>query len=160
MTDRRKAERRLKKVTKQLEAAAGSDERERLSVEKHVAEVELNYTMYYPLAKPYVALYPKNDKDKDKDVEYFANGDETAHRKRGDQVMWEEVERAMEQGSLSTLRESSGPAAASSSQSATRRRPGEKTQAPKGRGHRPLAHEEEPVVDKDDGNDSDGGFFE
>jgi hypothetical protein len=70
----------------------------------HNAEVDLNYAMYYPLMKPYSALYPRGKKDAEVDEEA---GTASAKKTRGDPEMWKTVERAMEEGTLEDLRNSS-----------------------------------------------------
>lgn len=66
------------------------------------AEVDLNYTLYYPLLKTYVSLYPKQQKESTK------SGDAAASTEgpKGDVDMWKMVEKAMEEQSLEQLRES------------------------------------------------------
>jgi hypothetical protein len=67
----------------------------------HIAEVDLNYTIYYPLERPYCSLYPKKKDDEGKeqcDMTTWADG------QRGDRVIWELVENAMRQGTLEALR--------------------------------------------------------
>lgn len=58
------------------------------------AEVDLNYTLYYPLLKPYISLYPRK------------GGGQQPDGSRGDIDVWKKVERAMEEHSLEELRES------------------------------------------------------
>lgn len=68
----------------------------------HNAEVDLNYTLYYPLLKAYVSLYPKQQKEDSK------SGDAAPPKggPKGDVNMWKTVEKAMEEQTLEELRES------------------------------------------------------
>lgn len=68
----------------------------------HNAEVDLNYTLYYPLLKTYVSLYPKGQKEDGK------SGDTTppTDGPKGNVDMWKTVEKAMEEQTLEQLRES------------------------------------------------------
>ncbi|GAM88351.1 hypothetical protein ANO11243_063840 [Dothideomycetidae sp. 11243] len=79
--ERRKAERRLKKVAKE-----GGDE--------HGATVDLNYALYFPLEREYVSLWPRKKE-----------GDEQAEERMGDRDMWLLVEKCMADGTLDDLRE-------------------------------------------------------
>lgn len=65
----------------------------------HNAEVDLNYTLYYPLLKAYVSLYPKQQKEAG-DTPMPPDGP------KGDTDMWKIVEKAMEEHTLEELRES------------------------------------------------------
>lgn len=68
----------------------------------HNAEVDLNYTLYYPLLKAYVSLYPKQQKEGAKASDAAAS----TEGPKGDVEMWKMVEKAMEEQSLEQLRES------------------------------------------------------
>ena len=63
----------------------------------HVAEVDLNYTQYYPLSESYVSLYPQKSSTDDE-----KGGETTEAAPRP--VMWAEVEKCMEEGTLNRLR--------------------------------------------------------
>jgi hypothetical protein len=74
----------------------------------HVAEVDLNYTQYYPLSEPYVSLYPQKRSSADEQ-------DSLKEAKSNPKPpMWSEVEKCMEDGTLTRLRNriSVGPAQA------------------------------------------------
>lgn len=111
----------------------------------HIAEVESNYTTYYPLAKPYVALYPKGDNKTEEDDEI--------PKKRGDPAMWGEVERAMAEGTLHSLREGQHSSPGSSAKSQKSHNAAKMSKRNKGDQQTPGGLEE-------DGDNSDGGFFE
>jgi len=68
----------------------------------HDAEVDLNYTLYFPLLKTYVSLYPKQQKEDGKSGDTPPSTDGP----KGDVNMWKTVEKAMEEQTLEELRES------------------------------------------------------
>ncbi|KAH8658660.1 hypothetical protein BGZ60DRAFT_493079 [Tricladium varicosporioides] len=62
--ERQKATRAIKKIRKQLLASESADEVEILKSKMHKAEVDLNYTQYCPLSEIYVSLWPqKKDRE-------------------------------------------------------------------------------------------------
>jgi hypothetical protein len=90
--ERQKATRLLKKLRKLLLEADSTEEVESLKTQMHRAEVDLNYTQFFPLSEPYVSLYPSKGADaKSEDV-------------KPKPKMWAEVEKCMENGSLDKLR--------------------------------------------------------
>jgi hypothetical protein len=70
-------------------------ERAALRTRIHNADVDVNYTIYYPLLRPYVSLYPK--KEGSASAESFDGP-------KGDVDMWKAIEEAMETGTLDRLR--------------------------------------------------------
>lgn len=109
ITDRKTATKTLKKLLRE-KAALEKDEKtdkedlERLERNIHIAEVDLNFTIYYPLMTKYVSLFPKK-------------GDEQENEKNEEQKtktitpttekpkMWWIVEKCMAEGTLNDLRE-------------------------------------------------------
>lgn len=59
LLERQKATRQLKKLRRRLLETKSTDEVEALKEQMHVAEVDLNYTQYCPLSEVYVSLYPQ-----------------------------------------------------------------------------------------------------
>ena len=59
LAERQKATRYLKKARKAFDTADTPETRESASQAVHDADVELNYTLYYPLEIPYSGLYPR-----------------------------------------------------------------------------------------------------
>ncbi|KAJ4360899.1 uncharacterized protein N0V89_001468 [Didymosphaeria variabile] len=100
--ERQKATRTVKRLHKQLATLANESEKAEKMRSIHNAEVDLNYTLYYPLLKTYVSLYPKGQKEDGK------SGDTTppTDGPKGDVDMWKTVEKAMEEQTLEELRES------------------------------------------------------
>jgi hypothetical protein len=179
--DRRKAERRLKKLEKQLgEVDVDGEQHHNEDVEKRDAKrrksdelvlrakVDLNYAVYAPLIWKYCALFPKR-KDGEEDALDEAEDDGEEQLNRGDPVMWERVKKAMEEGkqALEALRDSVTERGDVGKTEFTIR-PGKKD-SPK---QKELTGQDRYISiqtsssiqaheDGDgDGNDSDGGFFE
>ncbi|KAL1600654.1 hypothetical protein SLS60_007042 [Paraconiothyrium brasiliense] len=100
--ERQKATRTVKRLHKQLATLEDESERAEKMRSIHNAEVDLNYTLYYPLLKTYVSLYPKGQKEDGK------SGDNTPPTEgpKGSVIMWKTVEKAMEEQTLEQLRES------------------------------------------------------
>lgn len=132
----------------------------------HNAQVAVNYAIFYPLMKPYCALYGRANREKGnagkETAEEEAEGqhqDTKGHIPKGDPQMWEAVERATAEGTLDELRNRVEGAA-------TRRT--KATQTPKKENPKEnKASRSKNAVGKttagnvrDDGDDSDGGFFE
>ena len=69
--ERRKLERKMKRVKKMLEECNGKDdeERKRLVKEEEEIEKDLNYVKFYPKTYKYYSLFPNKDKDKKEMVE-------------------------------------------------------------------------------------------
>lgn len=70
-----------------------------MKTQMHVAEVDLNYTQYYPLSEPYVSLYPPKRKGTTEKEE-----DEEIKEAKPKPEMWAEVEKCMENKTLDKLR--------------------------------------------------------
>ncbi|KAG9190884.1 hypothetical protein G6011_08972 [Alternaria panax] len=108
--DRQKGTRILKKLKKEHEAEEDEAKKQDLARRMHNAEVDVNYSIYYPLLKPYASLYPKSKKDKasDSDDAMGEDADDKANRgvdgPKGDLDMWRAVEEAMAKGTLDALR--------------------------------------------------------
>lgn len=78
----------MKGLRKRLLETESTDEVEILKKQIHSGEVDLNYALYYPLGEVYVSLYPNK----------------TAPSEDPKPPMWVEVEKCMEDGTLSKLR--------------------------------------------------------
>jgi hypothetical protein len=77
--------------------AQSIDDVENAKAQMHVAEVDLNYTQYFPLNERYVSLYPA----KSAGMDQGAGQAEDAIAKP---AMWAIVEKSMENGTLNQLR--------------------------------------------------------
>lgn len=71
---------------------------ETLKAQMHIAEVDLNYTQYYPLSETYISLYPQKQLSAD---ETISSKEVKLMRKP---PVWSEVEKCMEDGTLAHLR--------------------------------------------------------
>ncbi|OMP86957.1 rRNA-processing protein efg1 [Diplodia seriata] len=155
--ERQKATRFLKKVVKQLNDNSVPEKHAELEREKHVCEIDLNYTLYYPLIRPYVSLYATSKNEDEK------GGSSTTTRIGGDKEMWELVEKKTQDGTLEGLRNglewregapekasSATPAASSAEKKAA------KTRAGKSAAKSASTQSKEEESDEE----SDGGFFE
>ncbi|KAG0651850.1 rRNA-processing efg1 [Hyphodiscus hymeniophilus] len=95
--ERQKATRQLKRLRKRLLETESTDEVAALKEQMRVLEVDLNYTQFCPLSEPYVSLYPQKDTTAD---EEDIGPTEPASKP----AMWAVVEKHMEEGTLSRLR--------------------------------------------------------
>ena len=87
-----------------------STERESLEGTIHEAEVDLNYTMYFPLNEKYQSLYPRTPEqaplDESEGKEFCGRGEITT--KRDKPPLWHMVELATTEGRLEALRDGQG----------------------------------------------------
>ncbi|RAL00637.1 Efg1 domain-containing protein [Aspergillus ibericus CBS 121593] len=186
---------RLTRLQKDLSSSSSSSsEKERklasLAEKLHVAKVNLNYTIYYPLSEKYIALYAEQRKKTTGGKEDAAEEDgdarvgpvhATVAEKPG---MWHVVEKCMAEGTLEELRdgklevEVEGQGQASGGEKKVKKegkksavkevKKSEKSRerVESGRSERTkrraAAREDYVMRDagKDDGEESDGGFFE
>ncbi|MCJ1417008.1 18S rRNA maturation protein [Xylographa parallela] len=169
--ERQKASRALKKLTKQLDATASeTSEHRMLQTAVHEAEVDLNYTMYYPLAEKYQSLYPRAELQGPSDEGKTSRIGGRAKRKVGGEKppLWPLIERAMTESTLEALRDGKGDRVVSVNtkpQLSIQRKAVEGLEAKhttdtNGLGEAQL--EGGPLLDNkgDDAMSSDGGFFE
>lgn len=151
--ERQKATRFLKKAVKRLNDNSDPEKHAELEQDKHVCEVDLNYTLYYPLIRPYVSLYATSKSKNEHD------GSTGTTRIGGDKEMWEIVEKKMKDGALEALRnglewKQGTPSRGSSATPAVA--PAEKKPAKASAAKSASASAKEEEMDED----SDGGFFE
>lgn len=161
-SERQKATRHLKKLRRRLADDNDAQERTEIEARIHVAEVDLNYAIYCPLDSKYTSLYPqKRDGEDDEAV---------AARHMAEKSwlpLWKVVEKCMVDGTLETLRNGTGRFAGLGEggdggdarmgpEARAQRRGGIPVRAKKRR------REERVTVPErqDDGDGSDGGFFE
>lgn len=95
--ERQKATRQLKKLRKRLLESTSVDEVEALKKQMHVGEVDLNYTQYFPLSETYISLYPPKSSA-------GAEVEDCRADEGSKPLMWAEVEKSMEEGTLTRLR--------------------------------------------------------
>ncbi|GAB7355856.1 hypothetical protein MBLNU459_g6516t1 [Dothideomycetes sp. NU459] len=167
--DRQKATRRLKQVQKKAKDAEGTEDEDVLAEKVHEAQVDLNYTQYYPLDMAYSALFPgktiKSKKGKEVQEGSADNEAEKLVEKQGDPDMWKLVEKCMEQGKLDALRngkllkgvssrqdDDMAPTSASKGKKAKEK--ADKVKAKKAKQVKEQSQQQE------EDEESDGGFFE
>ncbi|OCL12455.1 hypothetical protein AOQ84DRAFT_285170 [Glonium stellatum] len=182
--DRQKATRALKKIRRELNTAKEPAQKDELLAKLHAAEVDVNYALYYPLSRPYSALFPTTKQEDSKLKNLYPESDgedkgkerlqnpETSRTTRGDPYMWSIVEKAMEEGTLDALRNSDEPVATSmASRPLPRSHTADKGQRQKQkRDPKRKQKSGQPGILKDmldhtkasvdEGGESDGGFFE
>lgn len=101
--ERQKATRQLKKLRRRLIEAQSEEEVTIIKGKMHIAEVDLNYTQYYPLYQRYISLYPQRDGDGSRS----GHQDEHIEDSIKKPPMWAEVEKRMVEGTLNQLRNGS-----------------------------------------------------
>lgn len=162
--DRQKATKRLKHARKALQACEGDDvERARLGRVVQDAEVDVNYAQYFPLDQPYVSMFPRKNEGEDED----ASEEQGSSERKGDDVMWQRVRECMADGTLDALRngklQEEVPEPEDRPPTKSEKRKSSKSQEYNGAalttGRKIDAGNDEAYL-KDEGNDSDGGFFE
>ncbi|KAF2680368.1 hypothetical protein K458DRAFT_373644 [Lentithecium fluviatile CBS 122367] len=159
--ERQKATRTVKRLTKQLSTVEDNSERAALRSRIHNANVDVNYTTYYPLLRPYVSLFPKAKKDQSTPAESTEEsstrdrpGAEAVDGPRGDVEMWKAVEDAMEAGTLEKLRNSKeGVTIPGPKEAVSKSAQGKKATLVQ-------CGPREQAAPKEEDEDSDGGFFE
>ena len=168
-TERQKATRSLRKAKKHFQATTpNTPEYAQALQDVHIAEVDLNYTLYCPLAEKYESIFPNHTSietgQTHRDGHY---SDETDMVPPSRPAMWSVVEGCMNTGMLDALREGK----LTKSMSVGRKRPPEKKK--KGmRDHErgpgggvmldsgKAATREAKLGSGIGGDESDGGFFE
>lgn len=158
--ERQKATRNLKRLRTQLASAApSSPEHETLDDRVHCAEVDLNYTLYHPLAEKYIGIFPRQEHPKVQDETGLAQA--SVHPRQDKPAMWTIVEACMGNGTLQELRDGKLTIATSvplRPQRATtkinHREPSDKDQKSR------VAGYAGGLAANGDDDASDGGFFE
>ncbi|KAL9599359.1 MAG: hypothetical protein Q9219_003892 [cf. Caloplaca sp. 3 TL-2023] len=157
--ERQKATRSVKRLRNQL-AAASPDTQEYKSVEDqlHCAEVDLNYTLFYPLTEKYVSIFPRKETAEAQD-EKGPSTDRSDHLQQDKPAMWKIVENCMESGTLEALRDGKLHPIATlplrpPAPTTHRHVDGKK----KHQDASNISYSREVIME--DGNESDGGFFE
>ncbi|KAK4146982.1 uncharacterized protein C8A04DRAFT_34536 [Dichotomopilus funicola] len=102
--ERKKALRFTKQLAKRLAQATDPAEVAQLQADLHVAQVDVDYAVYFPFMEPYISLYAgvtKEEKGKGED-DTEVNGNETStaaqYLRTPRPAMWKVVEKTREQG--------------------------------------------------------------
>ena len=163
-TERQKATRALRKLRKKLEASSvSSPEHTELEKAVHEAEVDLNYTLFYPFVKKYHSLYPRTpEQGPENEHEIGGRGERKVGGLRP--PLWSLVEKSMAEGTLEALRDGKAgilvaerqkppvrlSVVAQNLKNSSRQGPAEGTNSTGGVGSQK----------DEEGDVSDGGFFE
>ncbi|PLB45675.1 hypothetical protein P170DRAFT_414102 [Aspergillus steynii IBT 23096] len=192
--DRKTATKDVNRLLRREKALAESDDasskKSKLAQKIHVARVNLNYTIYYPLTEKYIALYAKVKKDKERDPKDDTNdsdddaGFKAIHTSVADKpALWHTVEKCMKDGTLDLLRDgklSSRDEGSIGNKSSARQsekktaKSSKKTDSKKDKttntksssrgaakkNERAPAEKKAVVNENNDDDESDGGFFE
>ena len=102
-SERKKATRHLRQCEKRLASTEPEDAAYgKLKEATHAARVDLNYTLYFPLMKKYQSLFHKHDvSEATEDATELSDGQDTSKKPE----VWYEIEKAMQNGGLETIRE-------------------------------------------------------
>lgn len=162
--ERRRAERKLGRLKKEMKGS-GEAADAKAGRDVHDAEVDLMYTLYFPLDLPYVSLWPKGKKEgkksgvdageeaEDGDVDGQSRDEgKMPDEKKGDPEMWKLVEKSMEEGKLDALRNGKLMKRNASSKESN-------GQASKGV-KKAVASNKHAVKEQAEAEESDEGFFE
>ncbi|ORY12534.1 hypothetical protein BCR34DRAFT_673360 [Clohesyomyces aquaticus] len=177
--DRQKATRILKRLKRELSSLEDDSKEPELLRKIHNAEVDVNYSQYYPLMKAYSSLYPKSKREEKQSQERTdeeepqAQHPEDVDGPKGDPEMWRTVEQAMQEGTLDALRNSKAGLPVfqpkEDYQSKQRREKKDKQRVKDARKKKMESlegapqhklHETRTGATNEDGDESDGGFFE
>lgn len=164
--DRQKATKRLKRARKELQGCEQDSER-RAELQRQVedCEVDVNYAQYYPLDTDYVSLFPrmKDDQGARGDENHKVRQDDkqdSAVERKGDQDMWREVRECMASGKLDALRNGKHVRGRNRRLEALSQSDSRPKQARLSTDDTLIKSLEKDVNNGDDGNESDGSFFE
>ena len=144
----------------------------------HVAQIDLNYTLYYPLTEKYISLFPKDHSNKDKSQnnnnqdrsESPESGDHHQHDSGNDDdpakkpPVWAIVEQCTKENTLDLLRDGKldiGPDGKKKSESAATNK--SSSSGSKGRDRErdeKKRKKKGSSSSEGDGEESDDGFFE
>lgn len=151
--ERQKATRHVKKTQKNLQSTPpDTADYKQLEEQLHVSEVDLNYTLYYPLNQKYEAIYPRKEDG--------SNGNQEIGDPSLKPVAWKAVEKCMEDGTLDALRDGTLDIVLG----VGRLKPFKKeAQGPKSHKQDKVNFASKPSMNgqsQEMDEDSDGGFFE
>ncbi|KAM7202096.1 DUF2361 domain containing protein [Naviculisporaceae sp. PSN 640] len=94
--ERKKAIRRAKQIKKLIAGAGDPEEKAKLEADLHIAEVDIDYAIYYPFLEPYISLYAAPGKEGKGDGDEKKSPIDDLHTPRP--PMWSIIEKAREEG--------------------------------------------------------------
>ena len=146
--ERQKATRNLKKLQRELSTESiGSVAGEDIQLKIYQAQIDLNYTIHFPLMQKYVGLFPRQKMEQG----HNALSREEVSQSARDTNMWKVVEDCTREGTLDLLREEG---------KFTSRDQGGKHTIMNLEKPKKKTKESSKTRHKDHDEDSDGGFFE
>lgn len=126
----------------------------------------VNYTQYYPLMKPYCSMYPRPKQDKAESGENTDAQESEGQQKEkeakdhADPEMWAAVEKAMGEGTLDELRNRDEGVAGRRAKLDEKTKQKQEAKEKSRSRPRQTAETRRAAEATNDGDDSDGGFFE
>ncbi|KAK1826029.1 hypothetical protein QBC39DRAFT_365357 [Podospora conica] len=93
--ERKKAIRLAKQLKRKLDETEDPEEAAKIKADLHIAEVDIDYAIYYPFLESYISLYPRADKEEEDD-----DGKPKAvrHLHSARPAMWTTIEKLREEG--------------------------------------------------------------
>jgi hypothetical protein len=175
-TDRKTATKELRRLTQKQKTVEEEENDKKGSTLKaiknkiHIAQINVNYTIYYPLSEKYISLYPQDKKKKtsatsDDEDEDGSDSDELLPKsgvsKNEKPPLWAIVEKCTANGTLDKLRNGKlnvGFDGKPKSAAAEKRSDGLPSSSQTTR--EKAASKKAQKYENEDDDDSDGGFFE
>ncbi|KAL8869487.1 MAG: hypothetical protein Q9174_004238 [Haloplaca sp. 1 TL-2023] len=160
--ERQKATRNLKKLRTRLASAdSGSVEHQILESAVHVAEVDLNYTLYHPLLEKYVGIFPR-EKSEEANILGNLSMEKVSEIRLRKPSIWAKIEDCMDQGTLQALRDGKLPIdnSATPVSQANMTEVGPRETEKKHRQHQTGVDASTLATANEKGDSSDGGFFD
>lgn len=173
----------MKQLKRKLGEIEDPEEAAKLKADIHIAEVDVDYTKYFPFLEPYISLYPRSGEDGSKEKKTSAA--EFLHVPRP--AVWKTIEKAREEGEAALERiqnrQPAGDSGAEPREISKEPTPTKKQSSrtkPEPGGKRPKKEDKGKPFQKgkaqegtkrsrdegqsgggdDGGSDSDGGFFD
>lgn len=96
-----------KQLKRKIDKCEKEEEKKRLEQDLHITEVDEAYAQYFPLAEPYISIYPNAKAQESDETEEGKAAIAQAALRAERPPMWQEVEKALAEGprALSELRE-------------------------------------------------------
>lgn len=157
----------MKKAQKRLEASSpNAPSYHEAQRDVHIAEVDLNYTLYSPLDQKYEGIYSRESRDEKGNLKMkeHGNGGEADIALASRPAMWRIVENCMREGTLEALRNGKLSITISMGNKKPTKAKAH-ARGPEGGvtvdfGSKPEPTEARKEEEQDSSEESDGGFFE
>ena len=160
IVERKKAIRNLKRIKNRLNATTPTtQEHQDLQADFHIAEVNLNYTMYSPLAEKYLSLFPR-DQAEEAEGETNSAGNDSCKAEMHRPAMWAVVEKSMRENTLEALRDRKPSNGLSSATSRQQSIPNGNSRKNNKNFKAPGTYDMDQSTVAEQNDESDEGFFE